>query len=331
MNRRSTVLSVCLVLAMTTISHAAVEPGVELAPPPLVPEGQSLVYYAPYAPHHTPGDPSHEEHYFVMTGDLDHFAWFSATPATPGVITVKYDFRALNGFTNVITPGQKARVIDALNVWSAATGGKLVFVQDIVAPAADIVNIGTGDLAAVNPMFTSGPGGILGLGGGFFTHGGPIHLITSGVAWQDFAENWDETLGNGNPPGTFDYFTVAAQEIGHALGLGHTDNTGMTNLMNGVYLAEQTMASMIDIDHIQSVYGQSACSAADGENAVLSNDTILVPTVVEVCNQITLGPNFAVAGPNGDLTLRAGNVVEARDGFSVLVDGTLTIEIDPSL
>ena len=91
------------------------------------------------------------------------------------------------------------------------------------------------------------------------------------------------------------------------------------------------MASMIDIDHIQSVYGQSACSAADGETLVLSDDTILDVRVFEVCDRITVGPNFAVAGPNGDLTLRAGNVVEARDGFSVLVDGRLTIVIGPSL
>ena len=42
---------------------------------PLVEDGQSLEYYAP---HHTPGDAFHEEHYFLMTGDLDHFGWFSA-------------------------------------------------------------------------------------------------------------------------------------------------------------------------------------------------------------------------------------------------------------
>ncbi len=44
-----------------------------------------------------------------------------------------------------------------------------------------------------------------------------IEGITAGAAWQDFAETWDETLGNGNPPGTVDYFTVAAQEIGHPI------------------------------------------------------------------------------------------------------------------
>ncbi len=133
----------------------------------------------------------------------------------------------------------------------------MVFVHDTVADAADIINIGTGDLAALG-SFTSGVGGILGLGGGDFSHAAGAHSITSGVAWQDFADTWDTVIGNGNPGGTFDYFTVVAQEIGHALGLGHVDNVGGSNLMNGSYTAEVTAASAVDIAHITSVYGAAA-------------------------------------------------------------------------
>ncbi len=203
--------------------------------------------------HHTPGDVFHEDHYFAKTGDTHHFAWFSATTAMPGPITIKYDFRSQGGFANLITAGQKAMAEKAMADWSAATGGKIVFVLDTSAAASDIINIGTGDLAALG--FVSGPGGVLGLGGFLVapTHAGPVHSFSDGVAWQDFAENWDTTIGNGNPVGTFDYFTVVAQEIGHAIGLGHTDNTGVTNMMNGNYGGEQTVLSAIDIGHIRSL------------------------------------------------------------------------------
>ncbi len=208
-----------------------------------------------YAPHHTPADGFHEEHYFAETGDADHFAWFSATPATPGPITVKYDFRDIDTFTNVITDLQKARAMDALTAWSTATGGRLSFELDTVAADMDIINIGTGDLAALG--FTSGVGGILGLGGGVFSHGATTHSITGGVAWQDKDETWDTVIGNGDPAGTFDYFTVVTQEIGHALGLGHADNVGGAYMMNGSYgtFGEQTALSALDVSHITSVYG----------------------------------------------------------------------------
>lgn len=239
-----------ILLGMSGAVHAAVIDGGFLQQTPLVREGESLTFYAP---HHTPGDGFHEEHYFAQTGDIHHFAWFSATPATPGPIPILYDFRAEGGFPNFITPDQKGRAFDALSAWSAATAGKVVFVQDTLAPASGIINIGTGNLAALG--FTSGPGGVLALGGGVFTHGLTTHSITDGVAWQDFAETWDTVIGNGDPLGTFDYFTVVAQEIGHAFGLGHTDNTGLLNIMNGFYTVEQTVLSAIDVEHIRSVYG----------------------------------------------------------------------------
>ena len=227
-------------------------------PVPVVHEGQGEPIIAP---HHTPQPPGgpppgpHAGHYFAQTGDLHHFAWFNLDPATsPGVsFTIKYDFRTEGGFSNDITAGQQARAVDALSAWSAATFGRIVFVQDTGADREDIINIGTGDLAALG--FTSGPGGTLALGGGFFNHGAGAHEITEGVAWQDKDETWDEIIGNGNPAGTFDYFTVVAQEVGHALGLGHTNDVPDPQIMDGTYIAEQTAFSTVDIDHIQSVYG----------------------------------------------------------------------------
>jgi Matrixin/PEP-CTERM motif len=214
-------------------------------------DGDSKTYFAP---HHDTLGSGHNGHYFATTGDADHFAWFSSTPSSPATITVNYDFRSQNGYANLITADQITNAVAAFSAWSAATNGKLAFVQNTSVSAANIINVGTGDLAALG-SFTSGPGGTLGLGGGLYTHSGAIHSITNGVAWQDFAEVWDTTIGNGNLGGTFDYFTVVAQEIGHALGLGHT--TG-ADIMDGSYTGEKTALSAVDVAHITSVYGANA-------------------------------------------------------------------------
>jgi len=146
-------------------------------------------------------------------------------------------------------------------VWEDATGGKINFILNTIISKTNIINIGTGNLAAFG--VSSGSGGTLGLGGGVFTHNGN-HTITGGITWMDFAENWDEVIGNGNPPGTFDYFTVAVQEIGHALGLGHTNDLPGADLMDGSYVGEQTVASANDIAHIQVVYGIGAPPTTPG-------------------------------------------------------------------
>lgn len=74
-----------------------------------------------------------------------------------------------------------------------------------------------------------------------------------------------------------------------------------------------------------------SCTASDGDNLTLKDDTVLNTQVFEVCDTIQVGPNYQVSGPYGNLTLRAGNAVVFRDGASVGVDGQLTVEIDGSL
>lgn len=222
---------------------------------PVIPEGESRTVISPHhfdgGGHDTGGGTSH---YFEETGDAHHFSWNGGTSPTTGFTVIKYDFRSQNGFQNFITPDQKIALIQVFGQWSAATGNKLLFARDTLAPATEIINIGTGDLAALETEYVSAPGGVIGLGGAEFDHAD--HTATQGIAWMDFAETWDTAIGNGNPPGTFDYFTTAAQEVGHALGLGHTDDLAGPDLMDGVTnFGEQTVVSANDIAHIQSIYG----------------------------------------------------------------------------
>lgn len=202
-----------------------------------------------FEPHHDEPGHSPSTHYFAETGDEHHFAWLDQDLST-SVIDIYYDFRGIGAFANVITAPQVTLAEQALDLW--ANAANLNFVRNTLAVAADIINIGTADLAALG--FASGPGGILGLGGGVFTHDA-THSITGGVAWMDFAETWDETIGNEPPAASFDWFTVSVQEIGHALGLGHTDDLLGPHMMDGFYGGYQTTLSANDVEHIASIYG----------------------------------------------------------------------------
>ena len=60
------------------------------------------------------------------------------------------------------------------------------------------------------------------------------------------------------------------------------------------------------------------------------HDTVLGAGALRVLPDLR-GPNYAVIGPFGALTLVGGRDVELGDGFSVGLDAALTLEIDPDL
>ncbi len=153
-------------------------------------------------------------------------------------VTIRYDFRDAGTNQNEITDDQKALAVEAMNDWSQATGGKIQFVQDTQAPDTQIINIGLGQLEAFN--HTSGQGGELGLGGGAVSKDADGNIVVAGTAWLDSSENWDNTLGNGDPVGTVDFYTVMGHEIGHALGFNDAqiyDNH--QDIMRGFYDTER--------------------------------------------------------------------------------------------
>jgi hypothetical protein len=63
----------------------------------------------------------------------------------------------------------------------------------------------------------------------------------------------------------------------------------------------------------------------------LSNIPVSTPLVCDAGTVIRTGTAVVVAAPAGDLTFRAGQSVELRDGFEVETDASFTAEIDPGL
>jgi hypothetical protein len=184
--------------------------------------------------------------YLVDTGDGHHFAWSDQNPATPQ-IDVYYDFRLIgDGTPNGITPHQQSVVAQALGLWSGASN--LGFIRNEAAPLESIINIGVGAI--------DGPRQTIGSGGASFYRNDALGVrrISRGFVLLD-VENWDLSIGNGNPSGTVDFFTVAAHEIGHVLGLGHTDGLPGVDVMDSVYGGELIGLSNNDRSLIQTLYG----------------------------------------------------------------------------
>lgn len=207
----------------------------------------------------------------------------------------------------------------ALQRWEEASLGKLNFIHSTTAFSSDIINIGTGDLAAVAAVGGMS-GDALGIGGGFASHGLTTHPISSAYAWMDFVRTWDTTIGNGNPVGTFDYFTVAAQEIGHALGLGHLDDLAGADIMDGTYIAERTAYSANDVTHVQSLYNplSSGILTVTGSEGA---DTFSASVSSGILNAVYNGTTSTFdASSVSSISLDAGG-----GNDSATLDGTVTV------
>jgi len=179
------------------------------------------------------GDPTPP---FPILADGHHFSWFGLDEdlSTPNITDVSYSFvwsaavQAFFGGADVSSADQKARVADAFAAWAAATPGLNFF---------EVAGVGTISAGTALNFNSTGFATALGLGGGLGSvhlagpDGGVNHHLTDALAIQNGNVPWHN--GAGLPPvGMWDYLTVATQEAGHAIGLGH-NASDPNSVMNG--------------------------------------------------------------------------------------------------
>lgn len=179
----------------------------------------------------------------VLRAEATSVTWSSAVPYSTRV-EVLYDFRpTIFGQANLITPAEEAVAIQALQLWSQVSN--LTFVQSTTAPASRIIDIG------VSPLDSTGM--LLGEGGYSYTVRGGTPHIAGGVADMNAYVAWSDSVNTSDPAGTVNFFSVAAHEIGHALGLDHSANA--QDIMYPYYTGDKFTPSSTDIANIQALYG----------------------------------------------------------------------------
>lgn len=149
---------------------------------------------------------------------------------------------ALGGF---MPAGFKAEIISAFDAWSDVAD--ITFVEAIVdpnvgwlSPGADVV-----DIRFAGHTF-DGAGGTL--AHGYYP---PLNYgAAAGDIHFDIAEIWKIGFGDSG----FDIFTVAAHEIGHAIGLNH-ENTDLVALMDPYYSEDFRGLLADDVAGAQHIYG----------------------------------------------------------------------------
>jgi len=244
-------------------------------------------------------------------------------------IVVKYDFRSVNGFKNQMTQEQQELAVQALSAWSNATNGLLVFEQDQIAADSQIINMGVGDLAAFG--YVSGAGGTMSVGGGAMMIPPDGSPVLGGVAWLDQEENWDTIIGNGNPEGTRDFFTVMAHETGHALGMDHSADD--RSIMSHAYPGELTKLGPEDVGYRSALYSVIDVSPAYSPKFQVQpmgmGDPQLKATEIE---QLLDRASAATFSENAIITIvdRAGTILGVRveDGVTAPNDAVLSFMID---
>jgi hypothetical protein len=177
--------------------------------------------------------------------ELAHWSWVATSPTDlPALTTVKYFLHngaGLHGAAPAMTAAQVADIATAAGIWNAS-GANVVLVPVATDAAADLhvhmdTTSGCGGGAIGCAEFTyflaHNPAGY-GAGSGHPVPGDPgphpQHMMagnTLGPLLQELTMysgvTWYSGPAVGIPVGSLDYLSVAIQEFGHHLGLGHND------------------------------------------------------------------------------------------------------------
>jgi peptidoglycan hydrolase-like protein with peptidoglycan-binding domain len=157
---------------------------------------------------------------------------------------LRYGFANFTG--DVGQADVQSAIRQACTLWSSVT--PLTFREVAVDEGPEItIQFASGDHGDGASNAFDGPSGVL--AHAFFPppNGGDI----AGDMHFDDAETWSVSVPV--PAGAFDLITVAAHELGHALGLDHSTTSGA--LMFPTYSGPHRFLSPDDVSGIQSIYG----------------------------------------------------------------------------
>jgi peptidoglycan hydrolase-like protein with peptidoglycan-binding domain len=180
--------------------------------------------------------------------DLDDKTHVSAYVASTGrwssnILTYKF----MNGTGDLPGVIERDIVRQAFDVWASVT--PLTFTE--VTGSADaifLISWEIGDHGDGSPF--DGPGHVL--AHAFFPPPINPHPGIAGDMHFDDQETW-ATTHDGNGPGSIDLLSVAIHELGHALGLRHTNVPEA--IMYPTYSGNRRTLAADDISGIQSIYG----------------------------------------------------------------------------
>jgi hypothetical protein len=215
----------------------------------------------------------------ALESRLTPYAVSSNVWPAPQLITISFepDGTALGG-TNVSnlvsTLGAKFGsaaawqnvILKAAQSWAQQTNINFAIVNDSGAP------IGSGNYEQGDPTM-----GDIRIGGYNFGNNTlaqaylPPPVDNTSYA-GDIEFNTGQSFVNGNVSGSYDLYTVALHEIGHALGLYHSASYGAAMYAN--YTTAKTGLAIDDINGIRSMYSGGAVRTADPFDAAAGNTTL---------------------------------------------------------